>query len=107
VDAILQGYLRLFRRRGGLLKTGAEVLDLQWGNGVWQVQTGAGQYTARTLVNAASAWAETVARMAGLGELGIIPMRRTALLIDVPPGYDSADWPMDGGEPLGRHRLAV
>ena len=94
VDAILQGYLRCFRRRGGSLATGAEVTTVNFESGCWRAQTAQASYRAPVLVNAAGAWADSVAALAGLGELGICPMRRTALLIDVPDDLDGSDWPL-------------
>jgi len=45
------------------------------------------------LVNAAGAWADTVAERCGAQKLGLQPLRRTALLVDVPAGVDITDWP--------------
>jgi D-arginine dehydrogenase len=94
VDALLQGFLRLFRRRGGLLKTQHEVTGLSHSGGRWRVAAGPETFSAPVVVNAAGAWADRVAVMAGLAPLGIRPLLRSALLIDPPPGMSVDDWPM-------------
>jgi len=93
VDALLHGYLRQFRRRGGTLLASHCVSGLERAGGVWNVVAGAEQFQAPVVVNAAGAWVEAVAGMAGLEPLGISPLRRTALTIDPPGGIDIRDWP--------------
>jgi D-arginine dehydrogenase len=46
------------------------------------------------VVNAAGAWADRVAALAGAAPIGLQPMRRTALIVDAPEGSDSQSWPM-------------
>ena len=93
VDALLQGYLRLFRRLGGELKNDHRVDGLRFENGTWRVTAGAAEFRAPVVVNAAGGWVEQVAELAGLGSLGIRPMRRTALTVDAPDGISISDWP--------------
>jgi D-arginine dehydrogenase len=94
VDAILQGYLRGFKARGGTVVTDAEVqgLERRRGGG-WQARTRAGDFTAATVINAAGAWADEVARLAGLEPLGLVAKRRTAIVFDPPAGVDCTGWP--------------
>ena len=73
---------------------GAEVRGLHRADGLWHVATGAETYLAPTVVNAAGAWADMVAEMAGLRALGIIAKRRTAVNIDPPDEVSVAAWPM-------------
>lgn len=94
VDAILQGYLRLFRKRGGRLITAARVMSLQYADKQWQVFTQNESYQAPILVNAAGAWADEIGKLAKLGPLGLTPMRRSALLIDLPGEMDVSGWPL-------------
>jgi D-arginine dehydrogenase len=93
VDALLQAYLRLFRRRGGTILNGHRVTALQPRSGGWSVTAGDEEFRAEVVVNAAGAWADRVAGLAGLGDLGIRPLRRTALTVDPPAGVDIRDWP--------------
>lgn len=94
VDAILQGFLRRLRERGGKLYSGREVRGLSRNNGLWKVVTGDETLSAPLVVNAAGAWVDEVARLAGLDPLGLQPKRRTAMLIGAPQGHDIADWPL-------------
>ena len=94
VDAILQGYLRLLRARGGRLFNKQTVTGMRRVAGCWEVRTADSLYRADIVIDAAGAWADSIAEMAGLAGIGIGPRRRTALLIDMPAGYQGADWPM-------------
>ena len=94
VDAILQGFLRRLRDRGGKLYPRREVRNISHGDGLWRVTSGNETFVAPLLVNAAGAWVDDIARLAGLKPLGLQPKRRTAVLIDAPEGRDISDWPL-------------
>ncbi|HWD56669.1 MAG TPA: FAD-binding oxidoreductase [Stellaceae bacterium] len=94
VHGLHQGYLRLMRRRGGRLVTDAEVRALARRDGAWHVATAAGEFAAPVVVNAAGAWADVLAGLAGLLPIGLVPKRRTALTVTPPAGLDTAAWPM-------------
>ncbi len=85
VHAIHHGFLKGLRARGGRVVTDAEVLGLS-ANGDWTVETRAGTYRAPVVINAAGAWADVVAKMAGAKIVGLVPKRRTAFTFDVPHG---------------------
>ena len=94
VDAILQGYLRQVRGEGGVLALRHRAGRIERQGGLWQVETSAGaRFAAPVVVNAAGAWADEVARQAGLPGLGLVPCRRTAAIIDPAP-WQVVDWPM-------------
>src|SRR5579862_7871824 len=78
VHAIHQGYLRDMRRHGGILRCDAEVTRIERVAGQWEVSTGETTYSAPVVINAAGAWADTIARLAGVAPLGVQPMRRSA-----------------------------
>jgi D-arginine dehydrogenase len=94
VDALLQGYLRQFRARGGRLVPGAEAVAIERRGNRWHVTAGDRAFEADVVVNAAGAWADRVARLAGVREIGLVPKRRTALLVAAPEGHAIAAWPM-------------
>ncbi|GIX08803.1 FAD-binding oxidoreductase [Elioraea sp.] len=96
VHALHQGYLRMLRAHGGRLATEARAQAIERRDGAWRVTTPAGTFAAPIVVNAAGAWGDEVAQMAGLAPLGLTPMRRTALLVDAPAGHDPAKWPLLG-----------
>jgi D-arginine dehydrogenase len=57
----------------------------------WQLETKAGSFAARILVNAAGAWVDQVAAMAGVAPIGIRPLRRALVQLRVdPPVPDDA-----------------
>lgn len=94
VDAILQGYLRRFKKRGGELRRSQPALGLRQADEVWHVETPDAVLRCSTVVNAAGAWADQLAESAGLGALGLVPMRRTALVFPAPESHDIEDWPL-------------
>lgn len=94
VDRMLQGYARLLRDRGGQTVTGAAVTGVTRADNGWRVSTAMGEWTAPIIVNAAGAWGDTVARMAGLAPIGLTPMRRSAVLLKAPDGYRIDHWPL-------------
>ncbi|MDB5943175.1 MAG: dependent oxidoreductase [Ramlibacter sp.] len=94
VHAIHQGYLRGLRRAGGSVVCNAEVTALKRNGDVWQVQAGGQLYEAPVVLNAAGAWADRIAVMAGLPALGLEPRRRSAFIFAPPEGVDTAKWPM-------------
>jgi D-arginine dehydrogenase len=93
VHAIHQGFLRGLKAKGGRVVTDAAAQAIAARDGDWQVETRAGRFTAPVVVNAAGAWADDVARLAGLPPVGLVAMRRTALIADADPAPDAA-WPM-------------
>lgn len=93
VDALHQGFLRQFKAAGGEVLTHQEVSGLMH-NGDWEIETRAGSFGAQVIVNAAGAWADQVAQMAGVRLIGLTPKRRTAVMIATPDGYDMASAPI-------------
>jgi D-arginine dehydrogenase len=94
VHALHEGYLRTLRQRGGRLVTRAAISVLERSGDQWRVETPQISYSAPLLVNAAGAWADEVAAMAGVGRIGLMPLRRTAVLLDPPAGCDVSNWPL-------------
>ena len=99
VAALLEGYLHGFRARGGEVVTRAEVTGLaRPGLGPesgesWEIESDAGRYRAGVVVNAAGAWAEQVAALAGARPIGLRPLRRTVITFAAPDGVDVRGWP--------------
>ncbi|MBC5764165.1 NAD(P)/FAD-dependent oxidoreductase [Ramlibacter albus] len=91
VHAIHQGFLRGVRRAGGSIVCDAEVTGLTRKGSVWQVATRAGNFEAPIVVNAAGAWCDEVAKLAGLPTIGLQPKRRSAFVFQ--PPMDVHGWP--------------
>jgi D-arginine dehydrogenase len=94
VDAILQGFLRMFKSAGGDLKSNCNVQQLDYQHGSWHVQSASNTFKAPVVVNACGAWADNIALKANLQPLGIKPLRRTVVLVDSPRSIDISDWPL-------------
>ncbi|WP_109466701.1 NAD(P)/FAD-dependent oxidoreductase [Albibacillus kandeliae] len=94
VHGLHQHYLRAFRARDGALHLKTEVLGLEQNGGDWSVETRQGTFRAPVVINAGGAWADELARMAGVAQLGLRPLRRTALLVAPPAGVVPDAWPM-------------
>ncbi|MBL8707313.1 MAG: FAD-binding oxidoreductase [Rhodospirillales bacterium] len=96
VDVLHQGYLRGMKTQGGQLVVDAEVTGLERKSGQWHVTTSQGVFTAPVVVNAAGAWADVVAGLAGVERVGLVPKRRTIVAYDPPAGLDPRAWPITG-----------
>ena len=97
VDAIHQGFLRGLRRAGGQVICNAEVTALSRAGDTWRVQAGGQTYEAPVVINAAGAWADVVAAMAGVRPIGLEPRRRSAFIFAPPEGTNTATWPLTAG----------
>jgi D-arginine dehydrogenase len=95
VAAIHSGFLKGARAGGCVLRLNAEVASLDRKSGRWQICLRDGDtVTAATVVNAAGAWADIIAELAGARPVGLVPKRRTAFTFDSPAGIDPAPLPM-------------
>ncbi|MGB6052687.1 MAG: FAD-binding oxidoreductase [Rhodococcus sp. (in: high G+C Gram-positive bacteria)] len=94
VHALHQGYVRGLRARGGFVVTSGGVVALQRLGEVWQVTSSDGSIRrAPVVVNAAGAWADSVADLAGAARVGLQPLRRTIFMLGLPEGVDMARLP--------------
>jgi D-arginine dehydrogenase len=95
VAAIHGGFLKGARAAGAILRLNAQVAALERGNRRWTIRLrDGGNVSAATVVNAAGAWADVVAQLAGAAPVGLVPKRRTAFTFDAPAGIDLAGLPM-------------
>jgi D-arginine dehydrogenase len=93
VHAIHQGYLRGLRRAGGTVACDAEVTALSRTAQGWDVVTRAGDWRTPVVINAAGAWCDVIAALAGVAPVGLQPKRRSAFTFAPPPGLDVRHWP--------------
>lgn len=95
-DMLLQTFRKEALTHGARIVTGARV-DRIVDDGRWRVRAGDREWAADTLVNAAGAWADPVAELAGIAPLGIQPFRRSMARISLAEGIDAHRWPfLDG-----------
>lgn len=97
VQALHQGYLRALRRHGGVLVCAAEVTALQRCADYWSLDAGGQQYVAPVVVNAAGAWADQIATLAGVARIGLQPRQRSVFIFAPPADLDSRRWPLTIG----------
>jgi D-arginine dehydrogenase len=94
VAGLHQHYLAVARRSGVELRTSARLEAAEREGEGWRLSFGrAGEAHARVLVDAAGAWADEVAALAGAAPLGITPYRRTVSQLRVDPA-PPADLPL-------------
>ena len=94
VHGLHQGFVRGTRDRGGTIVTDAEVLAVTRTSADWSVETPGGTWTAPILINAAGAWCDAVAAMAGVAPVGLVPKRRTVIVFEPPTDIDNSAWPL-------------
>ncbi|MDU8928238.1 FAD-binding oxidoreductase [Alisedimentitalea sp. MJ-SS2] len=92
-DRMMQDFARDIRAHGGEihLKSPVTAIDKP---GKWQIHAGGQMHETKMVVNAAGAWADQVAAMAGINPLGLTPCRRSMARIPAPRGHDISNWPM-------------
>jgi D-arginine dehydrogenase len=93
-DLLVQGFAREAKGRGAKVLTKANVTAIAKDGAGWRVESAAGTFTARIIVNASGAWVDHVAALAGVQPLGFTPYRRSMARIPAPGGHDVSRWPM-------------
>jgi D-arginine dehydrogenase len=92
--ALLQACLHLLRMNGGEVRTNSRIASIDPIGTAWRVRTERGEaYEAPVLVNAAGAWADSIATLAGVSPVGLQPMRRTIIVFDGPADVDVSRLP--------------
>ena len=94
VHALHQGYLRTARRHGCEVVCSAEAAAIGRSGSGWLVRTDRDRYATAVVVNAAGAWADRVALMAGVRTIGLMPKRRAAFTFNAPAGEAIERWPL-------------
>jgi D-arginine dehydrogenase len=87
VAALHQLYLGRAREHGSTLRCSARVEAIEREGEGWRIALGrAGEVRAGVVVDAAGAWADSIAGLAGARPLGIAPLRRTVVQLRTVPG---------------------
>ncbi|GJL89294.1 MAG: FAD-dependent catabolic D-arginine dehydrogenase DauA [Minwuia thermotolerans] len=94
VHGMLQGFVRVFRGLGGRIIGDAAVTAIERGGDGFRIGTTAGEVRAEIVINAAGAWGDDLATMAGATPVGLVPKRRTAITFDPAAGTDVSTWPL-------------
>ena len=83
VAAFHNACLRAVRRQGGMVRTEATLVSARKQGASWLIMTSSGPIEAGVLVNAAGAWGDEVANLAGAGGIGLVAKRRTVVQLRV------------------------
>ena len=84
VAALHQGWLKAAKAAGATILTNAAVTQGGYRDGRWTIETKGARIIAGTVVNAAGAWADTVAQNCGVEPIGLTPMRRSIAVLPTP-----------------------
>jgi len=89
VAALHADRLARARRAGVALVPNAALLGAERRGTTWRLETKAGQFDAGILVDAAGAWADPIARLAGARAIGVQAYRRTVVQLRTdPPSHE-------------------
>lgn len=92
-DRLLQSFAKTAKNNGAQIITGQSVAAIARTDTGWAAMTDK-TYDARCIVNAAGAWVDEIATLAGIAPLGFTPLRRSMGRIPAPAGHDVSGWPM-------------
>ena len=92
VAELHQAYVRAARGAGATVKRHSGVRRMARRGSGWQLDTDGPASRADIVVNAAGAWADEIAEMAGAAPLGLTPYRRT--IFTFTSRYPSEHWPL-------------
>ncbi len=93
VDLIHRGYLKLFKARGGKIFLSCSAQKISRQSDCWLVRTSQGEFRTKNIVNAAGAWGDEIARLAGVKPVGLVPKRRSIGVIPIEGYPDFMAWP--------------
>jgi D-arginine dehydrogenase len=93
VARVVDFYARAFKSRGGEQRRGEPVAALERDGGGWRVRTESRELRALIVIDAAGAWADSIALAAGVAPVRLEPCRRTAVRVST-GSWDAARWPM-------------
>ncbi|WP_298839391.1 FAD-binding oxidoreductase [uncultured Roseobacter sp.] len=93
-DRLLQGFARTLRANGGRVVVSQRITAISHEDALWSLQSADDEWSTDILVNAAGAWADEVAGLAGIRPMGIVPYRRSMARVAAPAGHDVSGWPM-------------
>ena len=96
-DFMLQHYLSDARSLGAVTMTHQKVTGIVRDSKGWRIDTPDETFFATNVVNAAGAWADEVAQLAGCVPLGITPKRRSMAQLPAPVGHETDIWPLTIG----------
>lgn len=92
-DALQRGYLSGFKQRHGTVICSAQVTGITRDKEGWSLTCSTQSVRGNVIINAAGAWAGTIGLMAAAAPVALVPMRRTAIVVDPPAGISVTGMP--------------
>jgi D-arginine dehydrogenase len=86
VAGLHEACLAAFRRTGGKVMCSTPLRSASRSGKQWSIEAGNGRLTAATIVNAAGAWVDEIARRCGVPPLNVTPHRRTIVQLRIGRG---------------------
>ena len=93
VATLHASYLKGAKARGAQIVLKQSVKELSWSGTTWTAQTSHDTFQATHVVNAAGAWADQIGTLAGARSIGLVPKRRTAIIIKAPEDINCSALP--------------
>lgn len=93
VHTLIKSYADQARNDGTELKLDSQVLGLEQNQGYWEITCPDKVIRSRFIINAAGAWADVLAGLAGLPPLGLTCLRQSMIDLPSPAGHDPRRWP--------------
>ncbi len=94
VHELHNSYLRGLIGMKGRFERNIQIKSIKRPANEWVVSSEHVNFCAPTVINAAGAWVDEVAKLAGVDPIGIQPLRRTAVLVDAPNQTDFVNYPV-------------
>ncbi len=88
VDLIHRGFLKMFKARAGVMLLNSPLRTAERKQNQWHATCGTTKIIANTIVNAAGAWGDGVAKMCGVQPVGLQPKRRSVAVVPMPEGLE-------------------
>ncbi len=93
VESLFQAYRRSAKRSGAIAHRSTGLIAAQREDEIWALETGAGKFSATSVVIATGAWADETAAILGAKPLGLTPFNRTVINVELPAGTNWSAMP--------------
>ncbi|MCT4575779.1 FAD-binding oxidoreductase [Donghicola sp.] len=93
VHSLIKGYADQARADGAELRPNTQVLGMTQTSEGWEIASADSVVRSRFVINAAGAWADVIAGLAGLPPLGLACLRQSMIDLPSPAGHDVRRWP--------------
>ena len=92
-EQLFQNFSKQALKNGASIKKNSEVSRINYNQKNWTVFTSHEEFSSKILINAAGAWVDKIALLAGISPLKFLPCRRSMARVPVPGDYNPKYWP--------------